>query len=392
MTTTPETTIRRSGHTWELARLTLAHLINDTYFPVLMALQPILITTLGYSYFQAALLVVTYSLLSSLLQPVFGHLADKKGFRVSIGLSILLSGCGIALLGQLSDHYLIMLGCVALSAVGTASFHPGALCKVGALAASGNRGKITSFFIVGGNLGQAIGPLIAGLALAYGSIQAVTWLILPAVIMALFLLVYPIPDTCPVALKTTGTGNENWKPVILLFAGSTLRMWVTYGAMTFLPTFLVLNGYPILEATILISVMLLAGVAGQLTGGMLSDRIGRKTVIVITTFAAIPAFTAILFAHGFLLIAAIIAFGFLLWSSFGVTVAMAHELMPTQIGLVSGLFLGITMGVGGIGVSVSGALADRIGLNASLFLFPVIILATAALFLMVGYPRKEVNC
>ena len=386
------TTAHAPGQLRDIGRLTLAHIVNDTYFPMLVALQPILITTLGYSYFQAALLVMTYSLLSSVLQPVFGHLADKTGFRVSISLSILLSGCGIALLGQLTDHYLIMLGCVALSAVGTASFHPGALTKVGAIAASGNRGKITSFFIIGGNLGQAIGPIIAGLALAYGTIQSISWLVVPALIMALVLLVYPVPDTCPVASKTSAAGTGNWNPVILLFAGSTLRAWVTFGAMTFLPTFLVLNGYPLLEATALVSVMLLAGVAGQVAGGALSDRVGRKPVVVVTTIAAIPAFLAILFTHGILLIAAIIAFGFLLWSSFAVTIAMAHELMPAQIGLVSGLFLGISMGAGGIGVSLSGAVADWAGLDASLLLFPVIILAAAVLFLMVGYPPKEDPC
>jgi len=373
----------------EIAQLTFAHLINDIYAPVLMALQPVLITSFGYSYFQAALLPVMHSLVSSLLQPVFGRLADKKGFRVSVSVSILLSGCGIALIGQLSDYYLMMLGCVVISGIGHATFHPGALCKVDAIATPGNRGRLTSFFVVGGNLGQALGPIIGGLVLTSGGFPAITWLIIPAVVGALFLLVHPIPETCPVVAKTAVTGKEYWKPVILLFSGSTLRSWVTYGAMTFLPTFLVLNGYPILEATILMSVMLLAGVAGQLTGGVLSDRIGRKPVVVLTTFAAIPAFTAILFVHGILLIAAIIIFGFLLWSSFSVTIAMAHELVPTQIGMISGLFLGIAMGAGGIGVSLSGAIADQIGLAATLATFPVIILAAALLFVMVGYPRKD---
>jgi FSR family fosmidomycin resistance protein-like MFS transporter len=383
-----EVLVRVPAQVREIVPLTFAHLINDIYAPVLIALQPILITTLGYSYFQAALLPVMHSLISSLLQPVFGRLADKKGFRVSVSISILLSGCGIALLGQLSDHYLIMLGCVALSAVGHATFHPGALCKVDAIAASGNRGRLTSFFIVGGNLGQALGPIIGGLVLTFGGFPSITWLIIPAVIGALILIVRPIPDTCPVAANVAGTGKENWRPVILLFTGSTLRSWVTFGAMTFLPTFLVLNGYPILEATMYVSVMLFAGVAGQITGGVLSDRIGRKPVVVITTFAAVPAFIAILFTHGILLILSIIIFGFLLWASFAVTIAMAHELVPTQVGLISGLFLGIAMGAGGIGVSVSGIIADHIGLGATLATFPVIILASAVLFVMVRSPRK----
>jgi FSR family fosmidomycin resistance protein-like MFS transporter len=378
-----------SGQFREIVQLGFAHCVNDIYFPILMALQPILITTLGYSYFQAALLPVTHSLLSSVLQPVFGSLADKKGLRISITISLLLSGCGIALLGLISDHYLVMLGCVAISALGHATFHPGALCKVDSLARTGNRGKLTSLFTVGGNLGQALGPIIGGLVLAYGGIPAVTWLIIPAVIGALILVAHPLPDTCPITVKPAGTGKENWKPVIILFGGSTLRAWVTFGAMTFLPTFLVLEGYPILEATLLVSVMLLAGVAGQLTGGAISDRIGRKPVVVITTFAAIPAFAGILVLHGPLLILSIITFGFLLWSSFAVTISMAHELVPTQIGLISGLFMGIAMGAGGIGVSISGIVADHFGLSATLDTFPVIVLAAALLFLMVAYPSED---
>lgn len=369
-----------------IAGLAFAHCVNDIYFPILVALQPVLITTLGYSYFQAALLPVTHSLLSSVFQPVFGSLADRKGLRVSIGVSLLLSGCGIALLGLVSDLYLIMLGCVAISALGHATFHPGALCKVNALAASGNRGQLTSLFTVGGNLGQALGPIVGGLVLAYGGVPAVTWLVIPAAIGGLVLFARPIPDTCPVTAAPAASDNENWRPVILLFSGSTLRAWVTFGAMTFLPTFLVLDGYPILEATLLVSVMLLAGVAGQLVGGTLSDRFGRKPVVVITTFAAIPAFAGILLSHGPLLILSIVTFGFLLWSSFAVTISMAHELVPTQIGLISGLFMGIAMGAGGIGVSISGVIADHFGLSATLATFPVIVLVAALLFQMVAYP------
>ncbi|ACL17716.1 MFS transporter [Methanosphaerula palustris] len=379
---------RTSARLKEISELALAHLINDIYAPVLMALQPVLITTMGYSYFQAALLPVMHSLISSLLQPVFGRLADSRGFRVSVGLSILLSGLGIALVGQLTDHYLILLVCVAISGIGHATFHPGALCKVDAIASQGDRGRITSFFVVGGNLGQALGPILGGLVLTFGGIPAVTWLVIPAVVGALILLVSPIPDTCPVVRKVAMSDHENWRPVLLLFGGSTLRAWVTFGTMTFLPTYLVLNGYPILTATMLVSVMLLSGVAGQITGGILSDRLGRKPIVVVSTFAAIPAFALILLTHGVAQIAAIMTFGFLLWSSFSVTIAMAHEMIPSQIGMISGLFMGIAMGAGGLGVSVSGAVADHLGLTATLTLFPVIILIAAILFLLVRVPRK----
>lgn len=374
----------------QIGQLTLAHLINDIYAPVLMALQPVLITLYGYGYFEAALLPVTHSIVSSLLQPVFGRLADTRGLKVSVGLSILLSGIGIALIGFIPDQYLAMLLCVVISGVGHASFHPGALCKVSALATGSSRGRLTSFFVVGGNMGMALGPIIAGIILTSGGIPMVTLLIIPAILAAGVLYISPIPDICQAQKKETPAGGEDWNPVILLFAGSTLRSWVTFGAMTYIPTFLVLEGYPLIQATTLVSVMLIAGVVGQISGGILSDRIGRKQVILASTFAAIPAFIGILVTHGILLILCLILFGYLLWAAFAVTIAMAHEQVPSQIGLISGLFLGIAMGAGGIGVSISGVIADQIGLVQTLSTFPVILLVAAILFSLVRVPPGKI--
>ena len=371
---------------WEL---TIAHLINDIYAPVLMALQPVLITMYGYGYFEAALLPVVHSLTSSLLQPFFGYLADKKGIKVSVGISILLSGIGISVLGLIPNQYIMMLLCVALSGVGHASFHPGALCQVSILATGRSRGKLTSLFVVGGNMGMALGPIIAGIILTTGGVPQVIWLIVPAIATALFLHLNPLADCCNIKQEKTSEGKENWGPVMLLFSGATLRSWVTFGGMTFLPTYLVLEGYSLLEATTLVSIMMVAGVAGQLSGGALSDRIGRKKVIVITTFASIPAFIAILLTHGPLLIVSMMVFGFLLWSSFSVTIAMSHEMIPTKIGLISGLFLGIAMGAGAIGVSISGAIADMAGLYTSLATFPVILVVSVIIFMLVKSPSSH---
>lgn len=159
-----------------------------------MALQPVLITMYGYGYFEAALLPVVHSLTSSLLQPLFGYLADNKGIKVSIGISILLSGIGVSVLGLIPNQYYIMLLCVALSGVGHASFHPGALCQVSILATGSSRGKLTSLFVVGGNMGMALGPIIAGIILTTGGVPQVIWLIVPAIATALFLHVNPITD------------------------------------------------------------------------------------------------------------------------------------------------------------------------------------------------------
>jgi len=373
----------------EVAGLSLAHLINDIYAPVLMAIQPILIASLGYSYFEAALLPAMHSIVSSLLQPLFGYLADSRGLRISVSISILLSGCGIAAMGLFQDRFIALLFCVAISALGHASFHPGALCKVSNLSSSGDRGRLTSLFVVGGNLGFALGPILAGVVLASGGIPSMVWLIIPAVLAALILSTRSSAPVQPPAPKPEKNSQEKWSPVLFLFAGSTLRSWVTFGSMTFLPTYLVLSGYPLLTATTMVTIMLLAGVAGQISGGILSDRVGRKTVVVVTTIAAAPAFAAIMMTTGVMQMAAMMIFGFFLWASFAVTIAMSHELMPSQVGLISGLFLGVAMGAGGVGVSISGIIADGAGLPATLAMFPLITLIAAGIFMLVRNPDRR---
>lgn len=372
----------------KILNLFTAHLVNDIYTPVIMAIQPVLITSFGYSYFIAALLPAMHSIVSSLFQPIFGHLADKKGLFIPASLSILLSGVGISLLGLFPTVPTLMLVCVAIAALGHASFHPGALFMVHQLTDQSNRGRLTSIFVVGGNLGFAIGPLIAGALLAASGLPAILILIIPAFIGAVLIhrsgiRLEPVNKKTPVQGEG-GTGRG----VAFLFAGSTLRSWVIFGSMTFFPTFLVQQGYTILIANILVTGMLLAGVVGQLIGGIVSDRYGRKQFIVLTTICSLPAYLMFLYTGGLYSLVALIIFGFLVWSSFSVTIALSHELMPARVGLTSGLFLGLAMGAGGIGVAASGLYADQAGLMASLELFSIIIVAATLLFLMVPSQKK----
>jgi FSR family fosmidomycin resistance protein-like MFS transporter len=154
--------------------------------------------------------------------------------------------------------------------------------------------------------------------------------------------------------------------------------------VAFLPAYLVGRGYDLLTANILATAMLAAGVAGQMTGGALSDRRGRKKVIVAGMAVAIVALAAFLGTTGPTSILFLLVFGFALWSSFSVTLAIAHELMPGELGLSSGLLLGFSMGLGGLGVAAIGSLADTIGLAAALS--SLILPLAAATVLMVVMP------
>jgi len=377
-----------------IVSLFLAHMVTDIYMPVITAILPLLISTYGFSYFLAGLLVTSYNLTSSVTQPFFGWVSDRYGRQLNISVSLLISAVFIALMGVVTSYPLLIL-CAGLAAIGHACFHPNALSIVSRLAEGGNRGRITSFFVVGGNLGYAIGPLLAGALVVSFGLNGLVLLIFPAVFMAAGLKKM-LPSglaSFPVKVKEPEAAGKKpfSRAIAVLFAASTLRAWAIFSAIAFFPPLLITRGYDIFTANLLVTLMLLCGVAGQVAGGVISDSHGRKEFVIAGLSLSIPAFAVFLFSSGLLSVIALMVFGFFLWSSFAVTVAMSHELMPTRVGLTSGLMIGVSIGAGGVGVAFSGYLADQYSLTTALGTVPVLILLAALFILFLEYPWKSLN-
>jgi len=370
----------------------VAHLVTDIYMPVLPAILPLLIANNGYSYLTAGLLVTAYNLTSSFTQPIFGWLSDTKGFAISISTSLFISAFFVALMGITQDYYLLMLFAI-LAALGHALFHPAALSLVSRLCTSANRGRITSYFVVGGNFGYAIGPVITGALVFWLGLPGLVFLIIPAVLMVFGLrrlLPGGIAGACeghPAPERFSGNAPSK-KPFILLMIASILRAWAVFAAMTYLPMYLVTQGYTLVTATTIVTLMLLCGVGGQVVGGHISDRIGRKEFMVFALVCAIPAFYLFFMSSGLIAIIAILLFGFFLWSTFAVAVAMSHELLPQNIGLASGIMLGLAIGFGGLGVAVNGMIADHYSLAMALGTIPIPLAGATVLLLFLPYPWK----
>jgi MFS transporter, FSR family, fosmidomycin resistance protein len=372
--------------------LSLAHMVTDIYLPVITSMLPLLILTYGYTYFLAGLLVTSYNITSSLTQPLFGWASDRHGFQIPVAFSLLISGVFISLMG-LTGNYSLLLVFAALAAIGHSSFHPAALSLVSRIASNLNRGKITSIFVVGGNLGYALGPLLAGAAIAYAGLPGTILLVIPAMVMAV-VLKWVIPAVRAevkdhVSPRASVSGHAARKTLLILFSASTLRAWAAFAAIAFLPPYLIGLGYSLFSANLLISMMLLAGVASQVIGGIISDRWGRKEFVITGLLLSIPFFILFMVTSGPVQIISLLLFGLTLWSSFAITVAMSHEIMPEQIGLTSGLMIGVAIGAGGIGVAVSGLVADAISLEAALMMLPFLIIAAAVLVAVMQYPWRS---
>jgi FSR family fosmidomycin resistance protein-like MFS transporter len=364
--------------------------VADLYGPALPAIIALLVLQAGYTYLAAGLLITVYNSVSSFTQPVIGWVHDRRGIGLPLGLSILISGIFISLVGVAGSYPVILL-CCAVAALGHAAFHPVALATTGRLSEDANRGRILSYFVVGGNLGFALGPVVAGAALDLFGLTGTLLLAIPALAMALLLYFLQPAVTAPARSTAGRPGGESapptdWRAMAILLSASSLRAVVIFGSVAFLPAYLVGLGYDLLMANMIATAMLAAGVAGQMTGGALSDRHGRKGTIVAGMALAIVALAAFLSRTGWVSLLFLLLFGFALWSSFSVTLAIAHELMPGELGLSSGLLLGFSMGLGGLGVAAIGSLADTIGLAGALS--SLILPLAAATVLMAVLPYR----
>jgi FSR family fosmidomycin resistance protein-like MFS transporter len=370
-------------------------MVTDIYMPVLPAILPLLIAQNGYSYFAAGLLVTAYNLTSSFTQPVIGWLSDTRGLTIGISTSLLISAVFVALMGIARDYELIMAFAV-LAALGHSCFHPSALSLTSRLCTRENRGQITSYFVVGGNIGYAIGPVLAGTLVWWLGLPGLLFLIFPAIAM-FFALKILLPggiaaaqEAHTVVTETPAGISSKWPFAVLMFA-SVLRAWAVWAALTYLPMYLVSQGYDLVTASMIMTLMLLCGVAGQIAGGRISDRFGRKEFVVFALAGAIPFFCLFMVTSGLLAIVALLCFGFCLWATFSVAVAIGHELLPQNVGLASGMMLGLAIGFGGLGVAVNGLIADHYSLGAALGTIPVPIAFAVVLMSFLPYPWKSLQ-
>ncbi|MEI7650225.1 MAG: MFS transporter, partial [Methanomicrobiales archaeon] len=192
-------------------------------------------------------------------------------------------------------------------------------------------------------------------------------------------------------LLDTGHAVTSKKPFIILMIASILRAWAIFAAITFLPMYLVSQGYDLVMASMIVTLMLLTGVAGQVVGGHFSDRYGRKEFMIFGLVLSIPPFCLFMLTGGILSIIGLLLFGFFLWSTFAVAVAMSHELLPGNVGLASGIMLGLAIGFGGLGVAVNGIIADHYSLAAALGTIPIPIAGAILLMILLPYPWKTLG-
>jgi FSR family fosmidomycin resistance protein-like MFS transporter len=362
-----------------IALLSACHFTDDINQGVVPAMLPFFIGAYHLSYAAAAGLVLAQTLFSSVAQPLFGLLADRRPspWLIPIGLSF--AGLGVALTG-LTHNYVLIFAAIASSGMGISAFHPEAARRVRYL--GGARAATSmSLFTVGGMAGFAAGPLlITPTLIAFGTRGAML-LAVPVVMMSLA-ATYQLPRLAAERVPRHRGGahsvavesREQWSAFARLTVVVMLRSIVFFGLNTFIPLYWshVLHGSKA-GGGYALTTMLSAVVTGTLIGGRMADRYGRKVVVVVSLAALSPLLFLFLSAHG--LVAAgllLVPVGIALSASTSVVVVMAQEYLPERIGLAAGVTLGLSMTVGGLLMPVFGAIADHHGLSASMALLALV--------------------
>ncbi|HLZ69253.1 MAG TPA: MFS transporter [Dehalococcoidia bacterium] len=353
---------------WRIAGMTLAHFVNDSYGQYLAILLPLLALSIGFDVGRASIIVTAYTITSSIIQPLLGHLADRYTTRLISVIGLAASAVGGSLLG-VAPSFLVLVLFAVLAGLGTAMYHPQAAAMV--VASAGRRkSTLMSVYLVGGSAGFALSPKIVQ-AVAGHDLHATPYLMAPGLLMALALLLFAPRNWAPArgseALPSLwGVLRAHRRILGLLLGIVVLRSWTQLSVSTFLPFYYshryADHHYAASHAANVITVFSLTGAFGGLLGGFLADRFAAKPVIVLSLIAAGPLLLVLPRLDGAWLYLVAAGSGILLLSSWNVLTVRGQTLLSRNVGMASGLMLGFSIGLGGLGAIPLGFVGDRIGL------------------------------
>ena len=359
----------RTPRTKSITLLSLSHGCVDIYQGAVAALVPYLVSERAYTYAAASGIVLAASLLSSIVQPLFGALTDKWSVPWLLPVSTLVGGAGVALAG-VSGSYAFTLAVVAVSGIGIAAYHP----ESARLARNASRGSHTAmgWFSLGGNLGFATAPLTVSAVIATGGLRASPLLVVPALagavlcVAALRSTERPSPGTTA-ARPGQVTGRDDWASFVKLSAAIMCRSVVFVGLAAFISLYARLRtGGGEVSGTAALFVLYLGGAVGTVAGGNLATRYGRIPVVQWSYALAVLAVAGVVLVPGPLLYLFVALTSAGLYVPFSLHITLAQDYLPRRVGTAGGVTLGLAVSVGGIATPLIGALADATSLQTAL--------------------------
>jgi len=381
-----ETTLDQEGaraqpfQTGKVFTFALAHSIHDTYTAFVAPILPVLIENLSLTKTMAGALTI-FTQLPSLFQPFIGHLADSVNLRPFVILAPGITGIMLSLIG-VSPHYVIIALLLTIAGFSSAALH--AVGPVMAGHFSGDRlGRGMSFWMVGGEVGRVLGPLIIVTALGYLTLPQIPWLMIGGLLTSV-LLYFRLRNVGDLAPRN-GNGLSIWaaarqmKPLLLPLTFVLIAQGYMSSALTtYLPTFLTDEGANLWFAGVSLSLLEAAGVAGALLAGSISDRLGRKLILLISLLSSPVFMVVFLWMKGWMQIPVLLVLGFSSISISPVIMALVQESYPENRALANGIYMALGFIIRSAMVLVIGMIGDHLGLRTAFYV--------SAVLMVVGIP------
>lgn len=388
---------RRKLERLALFGISAGHTSVDMQTGSLAVLLPLLLAQFNLSYGLAALIVSVNNLIIAVAQPLFGILGDKRPLRWLMFVGCVL--CGTAMVSVMFlPSYGLVIAAVVLSGIGSAMFHPEAISAVRHV--SGDKSETgSSVFFFFGNLGFALGPLLATALIGALGNHGAAGMIVPTIIGLALLLSHRrriASGGGVVTARTTSSETQNHSRrhtvalVLFLLALIAIRSAILSGLQTFIPLYF--NRYtdmPHNEVAMLVTVLVFAGAFGTLMGGPISERIGRRNTMCVAMVIVLAALFVFMRAEGIAQLIALAIAGAFITMPWPISVVMVQEAMPNNVGLASGLTLGLAYGASGLAVSVMGGAADAVGLPAVMTFITLLPIAVFAMSLFVPEKARQ---
>ncbi|MCA6091223.1 MFS transporter [Streptomyces sp. SCA3-4] len=381
--------MNRNSRTRPVVLLSLGHACVDVYQGAVAALVPFFVAERDYTYAAVSGLVLAATLLSSVVQPLFGALTDKWPMPWLLPVSTLVGGAGVALAGVGASRTLTLVA-VAVSGIGVAAYHPEA-ARVARVASRGSHTAM-GWFSLGGNLGFATAPLAVSVVVAAGGLHASPLLFVPALAGAALCVaaLRTLKATAPAANGAAAgkEGKDDWPSFIKLSGAVVCRSVVFVGLSTFVSLYVrQRTGGGDVAGTAALFVLYLGGAVGTVAGGRLATRFGRIPVVQWSYALTVIAVAGVVLVPGppLYLFVALTSAG--LYVPFSLHVTLGQDYLPRHVGTAGGVTLGLTVSIGGLASPLLGALADATSLRTALT--PLIPLPALAWLLLRTLPEPE---
>ncbi len=361
---------------WALAGVSIAHLLNDTMQTVIPASFPLFQQTMQLSFAQMGWIAFTLNITASVLQPLIGYISDRKPMPILLPGGMLCSLAGM--LGfAFSSAFWMLLVSAAIVGIGSSILHPES-SRVAYMVAGKGRGLAQSIFQVGGNTGQAIAPLIVAFLILPQGQRSYLWLLglgflgmlIQSRVSRWYKAKIAITKQSTIQSKSNNISRQASNSVkrTIPFIAFTLFIlilllfskFVYLAGMTGYYSFYYAGTYGVTlsQAQISLFILQFAGMIGTLIGGPLADRYGRKPMIWFSIAGTAPFSILLPYVGPLTSLVLCALIGIILMSGFSVIIVYAQELLPNHIGTVSGLFFGLSFGMGGLGSVILGSLID----------------------------------